>query len=95
LQGFFIEVSKVDHGHNPFRGELNNGCMCNPHLVSVLEESCRLCSYQDHGVGMVAFVVDGYDKLLKYLPHVTFLVLVVISISTSTLREDSIGKHTH
>jgi hypothetical protein len=66
LQGIFIEVSKVDYGGNPFLGELNNSCMWNPHLVFVLEESCRLCSCQDHGVGMVAFVVDGCDKLMKY-----------------------------
>jgi hypothetical protein len=44
------EVSKVNYGGNPFRGELNNSCMRNPHLVLVLEESCRLRSCRDHGV---------------------------------------------
>jgi hypothetical protein len=44
LQGSFIEVSKVDYGGNPFRGELNNSCM------PFSKKSCRLCSCQDHGV---------------------------------------------
>jgi hypothetical protein len=96
LQGLFIEVSKVDHGGNPIRGELNNCCMWNPHLVVFLEErriryhsiqstmtSCRLCSCQDHGVGRVAFVVDGSDKLLKYfLIHNTSLYQHEINYTT-------------